>query len=61
MVLNKRNIPTARWDHDNNKWCLDNVYTYQWTTIDDVPVSDWMDFDNALIWIKEHDESKETS
>ena len=39
-----------------NKRISNDIEEYQWTTIDDVPVSDWMDFDNALIWIKEHDE-----
>ena len=60
MILKKRNTQTARWDHENNKWLVGTM-EYQWTDMTNKPVSDWMNFDNALKWIKEHDESKETS
>ena len=56
MILNKQSNVSARWDHDNNKWWIGNVDTYQWVTVDNKSVSDWMDFDTALIWIKKHDE-----
>ena len=41
------------------KRTIESTKQYQWTDINDQPVSDWMDLDNALQWIKEHDESKE--
>lgn len=55
MVLNKRNTQTARWDHDNNKWLVGTM-EYQWVNEKSKEESPWMNFDNALIWIKEHDE-----
>jgi hypothetical protein len=55
MQLKKRNTQT---ENDNG---LVGTIEYQWTDMTNKPVSDWMNFDNALIWIKEHDESKETS
>jgi hypothetical protein len=55
MVLNKRNTQTARWDHDNNKWLV-GTKEYQWVNEKSKEESPWMNFDNALIWIKEHDE-----
>jgi hypothetical protein len=54
MILKKRNAQTARWDHDNNKWLVGTI-EYQWTDIKNIPVSDWMDLDNALKWIIEHE------
>ena len=44
MILIKRQI-----DEDTKE--------YQWTDINDQPVSDWMDLDDALEWIIAHDES----
>ena len=57
MILKKRNTQSARWDHDNNKW---NVGTeeYQWLNEETKECSSWMNFDDALIWIKEYDENK---
>jgi len=60
MILKKRNAQTARWDHDNNKWLVGTI-EYQWVNEKSKEYSPWMNFDDALIWIKEHDESKETS
>jgi hypothetical protein len=54
MILKKRNAQTARWDHDNNKWIVGTM-EYQWTDTKNRPVSDWMNLDNALKWIIEHD------
>jgi hypothetical protein len=54
MILKKRNAQSARWDHDNNKWSVGTI-EYQWTDIKNIPVSDWMDLDNALKWIIEHE------
>jgi hypothetical protein len=57
MILNKRNSQTARWDHDNNKWSV-GTREYQWyheTTKEESP---WMNFDDALVWIKERDQKK---
>jgi hypothetical protein len=60
MILKKRNAQTARWDHDNNKWSVGTL-EYQWTDMKNKSISPWMSLDDALKWIKEHDESKETS
>lgn len=60
MILKKRNTQTARWDKENNKWLVGTM-EYQWTDMKNKPVSDWMNFDNALIWIKEHDETQTQS
>ena len=57
MQLKKRNTQTARWDHENNRWQVGTM-EYRWTDMKNKPVSDWMNFDNALIWIKEHDEGR---
>jgi len=55
MNLKKRNTQI-----ENDKGLVGTI-EYQWTDMKDKPVSDWMNFDNALKWIKEHDESKETN
>jgi hypothetical protein len=54
MILNKRNIQSARWDHDNNKWLVGTI-EYQWTDTKNKEWSPWMNLDDALVWIKEHD------
>lgn len=54
MVLNKRNAQTARWDHSNNKWAVGTV-EYQWVDMKNKPISAWMNFDDALVWIQEYD------
>jgi hypothetical protein len=54
MILNKRNAQTARWDHSNNKWSVGTV-EYQWVDMKNKPISVWMSFDDALVWIKEYD------
>ena len=60
MILKKRNTQTARWDKVNNKWLVGTM-EYQWMNENSKEESPWMNFDNALIWIKERDESKETN
>ena len=60
VQLKKRNSQSARWDHDNNKWLV-GTEEYQWFHEKTKEQSPWMNLDNALIWIKEHDESKETN
>ena len=60
MYLKKRNAQTARWDKENNRWQVGTM-EYQWVHHKSKEESPWMNFDNALKWIKEHDESKETS
>jgi hypothetical protein len=42
------------------KRIIESTKQYQWTDINNQPVSDWMDLDNALQWIIKHDEEKET-
>jgi hypothetical protein len=59
MYLKKRNTQTARWDKVNDRWQVGTI-EYQWVHYKSKEESPWMNLDNALIWIKEHDESKET-
>jgi hypothetical protein len=61
MQLRKQSNPSAKWDNENNKWCIGESRIYQWTDMKNRPVSDWMNLDDALIWIKEYNESKETN
>jgi hypothetical protein len=60
MVLNKRNAQTARWDHDNNKWLVGTI-EYQWTDTKNKEWSPWMNLDDALVWIKERDQEKNSN
>lgn len=50
MILRKRTTRTTN-----------NLEEYQWYHEGTNDCSPWMNLDNALIWIKEHDESKETN
>jgi hypothetical protein len=61
MLLKKQTNPSARWDHTANSWWIGESAEYQWTDMKHKPVSPWLNLDNVLIWIKEHDESKKTS
>ena len=61
MNLTKQSYASARWNHEANQWWVGESITYQWTDSRNRPVSGWMNFDNALLWIKEHDENKETN
>jgi hypothetical protein len=54
MILKKRNSQYARWDHENNKWIVGNI-EYQWYHEVTKEESPWMNLDDALIWIIEHD------
>ena len=58
MQLSKQSNPSAHWDHENNKWHIGESCNYQWTDMKNRPVSDWMNLDDALIWIKQYDESR---
>ena len=55
MILNKQSNPSARWDHQANSWWIGETTEYQWVDQKHRPVSNWMDLDNALEWIKEYD------
>jgi len=57
MILRKRNSQTARWDQENNKWLVGTM-VYQWLDMKNKPISNWMSFDDALIWIQEYDNEK---
>ena len=54
MILKKRNTQTARWDHENNRWLVGTL-EYQWVDMKNKPISNWMNLDDALIWIQEYD------
>jgi hypothetical protein len=55
VILNKQSNPSARWDHSSNSWWIGETTEYQWVDQKHRPVSNWMDLDNALEWIKEYD------
>jgi hypothetical protein len=61
MQLKKQSNPSARWDFKANSWSIGTSDEYQWTNERTKEYSPWMDLDNALIWIKERDESQKTS
>jgi predicted component of type VI protein secretion system len=57
MILKRNSGQSARWDHKNNQWWIGESQEYQWCTTDkEKPVSPWLLFDDALIWIKDYDE-----
>ena len=58
MILDKLLTQTAMWDATANKWWIGETVEYRWTDPKNQPISDWMDLDNALQWIKEHDEQR---
>ena len=60
MILKKRNAQTARWDHDNNKWSVGTI-EYQWTDTKNKEWSPWMNLDDALVWIQERDQGKNSN
>ena len=60
MILKKRNSQSARWDHDNNKWSVGTM-EYQWTDTKNKEASSWMNLDDALVWIKERDQEKNSN
>ena len=60
MILKKRNAQTARWDHDNNKWLV-GTEEYQWFHEKTKEHSPWMNLDDALVWIKERDQKKNSN
>jgi len=55
MILRKQSNPSAHWNESANSWWIGEAHEYQW--YDKHETSPWMDFDSALIWIKEHDEA----
>jgi hypothetical protein len=60
MILEKRNAQTARWDHDNNKWITGTI-EYQWTDTKNKEWSPWMNLSDALVWIQERDQKKNSN
>ena len=56
MILRKQSNPSAHWNASANSWWIGEAHEYQW--YDKHETSPWMDFDSALIWIKEHDEAR---
>ena len=61
MILKKQSNPSAHWNHSANSWSVGESIEYQWVNEKSKEHSPWMNLDDALIWIKEHDESKETN
>ena len=60
MQLKKQSNPSARWDFEANSWSVGTSDEYRWYHEKTKEESPWMDLDNALIWIRKRDESKET-
>ena len=61
VVLRKQSNPSARWDFEANSWSIGTSDEYQWYHERTKEESPWMNFANALIWIRKRDESKETN
>jgi len=55
MILDKLFTQTAKWDASANKWWIGESVEYRWNDPKNQPVSDWMDLDDALVWIQKHD------
>jgi hypothetical protein len=61
VILNKTYAPSARWDETANRWDTTKQTTYQWLCNKNKPSSPkYNDITDALQWIIDHDESKET-
>lgn len=58
MILKKQEIQTARWNTEANNWWIGSTTEYKWLNERTKEQSSWMDFDSALVWIKEHDEGR---
>lgn len=58
MQLKKQSNPSARWDQEKNSWSIGTSDEYQWFHEKTKEHSSWMDLDDALLWIKEHDEKR---
>lgn len=56
MILKRQSNPSAKWYHEANTWWIGESHEYQWEDMKNRPVSNWMSLDDALIWIKKHDE-----
>jgi hypothetical protein len=53
---------SAKWNHTTNRWDVGNKKKYRWNNHKNKPESDWFyDITDALTWIINHDESKETN
>lgn len=57
LILNKTHDRTAKWDASNNCWNVADRPIYQWDTIS----PQYEELTDALNWIIDHDESKETN
>jgi hypothetical protein len=58
MQLKKQSNPTAKWNHETNKWWIGTSEEYQWTNDKTKEYSPWMNLDDALVWIRERDQKK---
>jgi len=62
LILNKSHDRTAKWDKESNKWDIADRLKYQWATNKNSPMSpQYEELTDALNWIIDHDESKETN
>jgi len=53
---------SAKWNKESNRWDIGEKKKYRWCSNKNRPESDWFyDITDALNWIKEYDESKETN
>jgi hypothetical protein len=63
VILEHSNDPvSAKWNHTTNRWDVGNKKKFRWCSTKNKPESDWFyDITDALTWIINHDESKETN
>ena len=58
MILKKQSNPSAHWDFSANAWSIGTSVEYQWFNERTKEHSPWMTFDDALLWIQEHDRNR---
>ena len=51
MILKKMIVPTAKWNHEDNKWNIQEVTEWCWTDMKHRELSPWFNkLENALDW-----------
>jgi hypothetical protein len=56
MILKKRSVPSAKWDHENNTWSIGQLVEFCWTDMQNKEISPWIKFSDALQWIIRYDQ-----
>jgi hypothetical protein len=51
MILKKIVVPTAKWNHEDNKWNVHEATEWCWTDMKHREISPWFNkLENALDW-----------